>query len=158
MPLYKRGNIWWVRFTDPNGQEIRRTARTKNKREAQEYHDRLKASLWRESQLGERPRRKWEDAVERWFEEKTEKATLHDGRSHLRWLHPYLVDRYLEEISKELVDSIRHARKGEGVTNATVNRTLEVLRGIFGWPWIWSGWTTFPRSRCYVSHRSECAG
>lgn len=103
----------------------------RTQRKAQEYHDQLKVSPWRESQLGERPRRKWEDAVERWFEKKREKATLDDDRNHLRWLHnTHPVDRYLDEISKELVDSIHHARKREGALNATVNRTLEVLRGI----------------------------
>ena len=47
MALYKRGNTWWVRFTTPDGREVRRSARTERKRDAQEFHDRLKAETWR---------------------------------------------------------------------------------------------------------------
>ena len=64
MSLFKRGNIWWVRFSTPNGQQLRKSAKTANKQLAQEYHDRLKADYWRASKLGEKPRRKWEEAVE----------------------------------------------------------------------------------------------
>ena len=70
MSLFKRGKSWWVRFSTPNGQQIRRSAKTENRQLAQEYHDRLKASYWRAAKLRERPRRKWEEAVERWITEK----------------------------------------------------------------------------------------
>lgn len=132
MCTYKRGNVWWVRFTDPNGNEVRRSARTGNRRQAQEFEIGLKANLWRRHQLGEQPRRTWQEAVEKWFDEKIEggKATIDDDRNHLRWLHGTLFDRYLDEIDKTLVDSIRKARKSDGVSNSTVNRMLEILRGI----------------------------
>ena len=71
MSLFKRGNIWWVRFSTPNGQQLRKSAKTANKQLAQEYHDRLKAGYWRVSKLGEKPRRKWEEAVERWLDRKS---------------------------------------------------------------------------------------
>ena len=76
MALFKRGNMWWVRFTDPGGREVRRSAQTRNRKEAQEFHDRLKASLWRQAKLGERPRRLWQEAVERWCAERVHKVSL----------------------------------------------------------------------------------
>ncbi len=42
MSLYKRGGIWWIRFTAPDGRELRETAQTADRRQAQEYHDRRK--------------------------------------------------------------------------------------------------------------------
>ena len=124
MALYKRGAVWWVRFTDPAGQEIRRSAQTRVRREAEEFHDILKSRLWREAKLGERPRRKWQEAVERWLSEKAHKASLQNDDWHLRWLHPYLYDRALDQVCRDLVDEITRARQAEGVANASVNRTL----------------------------------
>ncbi len=89
MSLFKRGTTWWVRFSTPSGQQIRRSAQTTNKQLAQEYHDRLKADYWRQSKIGDKPRRKWEEAVERWLlEKKREKVTLNDDIYHLRKVHP----------------------------------------------------------------------
>ncbi len=141
MALFKRGNVWWVRFTDPRGREVRRSAQTRDRREAQEYHDRLRASLWRQAKLGERPRRLWQEAVERWCAERVHKASLADDVSHLRWLHPHLYDRHLDEIDRDVIDDIRIARLEEGRANGTVNRTLQVIRGILRtaareWGWL----------------------
>ena len=42
MSLFKRGKTWWIDFTTPGGKRIKRSAKTKVKREAQEYHDKLR--------------------------------------------------------------------------------------------------------------------
>ena len=76
MSLYKRGKTWWVRFTAPNGERIRRSAGTKDKQAAQEYHDRLKVELWRVHKVGEKPRRTWQETIVRWLQEKEQKADL----------------------------------------------------------------------------------
>lgn len=55
MSLYKRGGIWWIRFTTPDGRELRETTQTTDRRQAQEYHDNRKAELWRQVKLGDRP-------------------------------------------------------------------------------------------------------
>jgi len=141
MALYKRGNTWWVRFTAADGREVRRSARTERKREAQELHDRLKSQAWRQSVLAEQPRRQWPEAVERWLSEKSHKASLCDDIHHLRWLHAHLYDRYLDEIDRTLLDAIQAHRVEDGVSNATVNRMLEVVRGILRaaqreWGWL----------------------
>ncbi|MCF6355317.1 MAG: site-specific integrase [Candidatus Polarisedimenticolaceae bacterium] len=142
MPLYKRGDTWWVRFSTPNGQQIRKSAQTANRQLAQEYHDRLKADYWRVSKLRDKPRQKWEEAVERWLtEKKGEKASLEDDIGHLRWVHPYLFGLYLDEINRDVLDNLTKARVSDGVANATVNRLLEVVRAILRraereWEWL----------------------
>jgi integrase len=142
MSLFKRGNTWWVRFTAPNGQQVRRSAQTANKQQAQEFHDTLKTECWRVAKLGEKPKRKWQDAVERWLLEKQdEKVTLKNDKGHLRWVHPYLFDRYLDDVNREIIDKITRDRLAEGVSHASVNRMLEVLRALLkraerDWEWI----------------------
>src|SRR5262245_12078723 len=141
MGLRRRGEIWWIDFVAPSGQRIRRSAGTDDRNLAQELHDRLKSESWRISKLGERMRRTWNEAVVRWLKESGHKATIEDDKAHLRWLDRYLSGKYLDEISRALIDRITDARLDEGVTNATVNRTLEVLRVVLRrcqqqWEWL----------------------
>lgn len=63
MSIYKREKIYWVAITTPSGQRIRRSAKTTVKREAQEYHDKLKAELWRLDKLDQRPDYLFEEAL-----------------------------------------------------------------------------------------------
>ncbi len=141
MPLRKRGGLWWFDFRTPAGERVRRSAGTADKALAQELHDRLKAEAWRVAKLGERPRRRWNDAVVRWLKEAAHKATVESDKAHLRWLDRFLGGRDLDEISRGLIDRITDARVAEGVSNATVNRTLEVVRAILRkcvneWEWL----------------------
>ena len=142
MALFKRGKVWWARFTAPNGKQVRQSARTADRKEAQEYHDRLKASYWRTQVLKERPRRKWQEAVERWLIEKEgEKASLSADKQHLRWVHGYLYGIYLDEIDRDVLDRIVEGKRAAGVSNATVNRLLEVVRAVLRraqreWGWL----------------------
>ena len=141
MSLYKRGNTWWVRFSTPSGQQIRRSAQTANKQLAQEFHDRLKADYWRQSKIGDKPRRKWEEAVERWLLEKRgEKSSLDDDISHLRFVHSHFYGRYLDKIDRDSIDKVSTARLANHVSNATVNRMLEVIRAILRRAWLEWEW------------------
>jgi hypothetical protein len=67
MSLYKRRSTWWIDFTTPSGERIRRSADTSNKVDAQELHDRLKAEYWRLKKLGEQPTRTWDEATSKWL-------------------------------------------------------------------------------------------
>ena len=141
MSLRKRGSVWWLDILAPSGERVRRSTGTEHKALAQELHDKLKVELWRVAKLGERPSRRWNDAAVRWVKESSHKATLDMDKAHLRWLHRFLDGKDLEAISRSLVDRITAERAAEGVSNATVNRTLEVLRAILRkcvneWEWL----------------------
>ena len=108
---------------------------------AQEYHDRLKAELWRVRKLGEKPIRFWEEATLRWIRETPHKASHTDDKAHLRWLDKHLRGVKLDTINREVIERVINRRKADGVSNATVNRTLEVLRAILRkaaneWDWL----------------------
>jgi len=148
MGIYRRGRTWWVRFTDPGGREIRRSAGTTKKRQAQEFHDRLRAEQWRQAKLGEKPKRTWQEAVVRWMAEREAKVSIEDDRHHLRRVNPYLRDKFLDQIDRSLLELITQKRLETGVSNGTVNRMLEVVRAILraaarDWEWI----DTYPQVR-----------
>ena len=141
MSLRRRGSVWFIDFVTPSGERIRRSTETENKVQAQELHDRLKAELWRRQKLGERPKRLWDDAAVRWLKEQAHKATLEEDRSKLRWLDKFLAGKELEAITRDVIGRIADAKLAEGSSNATVNRTLGLLRSILrrchrDWEWL----------------------
>lgn len=141
MSIVKRGDTWWVDLVAPNGQRVRRSTGTEQEDLAQEYHDRLKVELWRVHRLGERMRHTWNEAVVRWLKEQSHKATIETDKIHLRWLDGFLKDIYLDAINRDLIDQITDVKIAEGVSNATVNRVMEVLRAILRkcvneWEWL----------------------
>lgn len=141
--LYKRPNsrFYWCKFTAPDGSRVQRSTKTLDKRQAQEYEDCLRAELWRVTQLGEKPRRTWKEAVVKWFRENTHKKSLDDDKYHLRWADRYLSNCYLDEITRDLLERISGDKLATEVKPATANRLLEVIRAILNkaareWEWI----------------------
>lgn len=142
MPLYKRKDspYWWIKI-ELNGRILSRSTGTVERKQAQEYHDRLKAELWQQDKLGAKPKYKWEDAVIRWLQETKHKATQHDDICHLRWIDQHLRSRTIDTITRDDIDNITQQRLSGGATNGTTNRTLAVIRAILrkavnDWEWI----------------------
>ena len=141
MSLYKRTDSprWWVKISH-GGRTIQRSTGTEDKTQAQEYHDKLKASLWEQQRLGVKPRRAWKEAVVRWLAETSDKAT-HDGDiKKLRWLDAFLGKLMLDEITLDVIDRVKSERL-KTVSKSTVNRYLAVVRSILlrardEWEWI----------------------
>ena len=141
MSLYKRTDSprWWVKISH-GGRTIQRSTGTEDKTQAQEYHDKLKASLWEQQRLGVKPRRSWKEAAVRWLAETSDKAT-HDGDiKKLRWLDAFLGKLMLDEITLDVIDRVKSERL-KTVSKSTVNRYLAVVRSILlrardEWEWI----------------------
>jgi integrase len=69
------------------------------------------------------------------------KKSLGDDKKHLLWLNSHLNNKHIDEINKDLVDVIKLAKLKSGVSNATVNRVLALVRAILKcakdeWEWI----------------------
>lgn len=47
MSIKLRGGTWHCDFVAPDGSRVRRSLKISDKRQAQEFHDRLKAEAWR---------------------------------------------------------------------------------------------------------------
>jgi integrase len=103
-------------------------------------HDKLKASLWDQSRLGIKPARSWREAVMRWIEETSDKATHKEDLAKLRWLDQFVGHLSLEQITLDVIDSIRAAKLKEA-SKSTTNRYLALIRSILiksrdEWEWI----------------------
>ena len=141
MSLFKRkdSSSWWVKITI-DGRKVQRSTGTDDKIKALEFHDRLKTQMWEQNRLGVKARRSWKEAVIRWLEETSEKATHEEDRRKLIWLNAYLGERMLDEINLDVIDSIRAAKLKEAA-KATTNRYLALIRSILirardEWEWI----------------------
>lgn len=140
MALYKRNKIYWVDINH-NGSRIQRSTGTSDKLAAQEFHDKIKADSWHQTRLEEKVKRTWMEAAVRWINESLHKRSLSHDRFHLRWLSPFLKDKLLGEIDRDLIDRIAEAKLQTGAKAATVNRTLAVIRSILNkaaneWEWL----------------------
>jgi len=142
MSLYRRKDspYWWIKLSH-DGRSIQRSAGTPDRKKAREYHDKLKAQLWDLSRLGVKPSHTWEEAVVRWLDEKSHKASLNDDKRNFVWLHSHLTEIPLEKVDRDCVDRITQARRKTGVSNGTVNRTLSLLRSVLraaahDWEWL----------------------
>ena len=129
--LYRRkdSSYWWIKITH-DGKTIQRSTGTDDKKLAQEYHDKLKAELWNQSKLKEKPSYIWQEAAIKWIQESSHKKSITDDKMHLRILNDYLRDKTLQSVSRQDIEAIIESRRNDNVTNATINRTLALLRSI----------------------------
>ncbi|WP_426080231.1 tyrosine-type recombinase/integrase [Herbaspirillum huttiense] len=83
----------------------------------------------------------WDGAVQRWLADNSEKRSLKSDQSNILWLNKFLSDVRLSDIDSGVVHSVRTKKIASGVSNATVNRMLALLRAILRmavveWAWI----------------------
>lgn len=143
MSLYKRGAVYWIRFTTPDGRELRETAATGDRKKAQEYHDQRKADCWRIAKLGEQPRHTWQEAVIRWIEANPEHSHLEDIKRIFRDADPLLGHLYLDQINPEMIEVITHhfrtGTRKPTLKPLSVNSKLSAIRAVLnaaqGWGW-----------------------
>lgn len=144
MTLYKRKDSpnYWVKFSPIKG-ELRpfmQSTGTTNKRQAQQYHDKLQNERWEQDRLGVKPRRTWDDAAAKWLVDTADKRTHKWDESMLRWFQPFLGGKDLADVNRELLEHVK-AKRGKGVRPGTVNRYMALVRAIlrracFDWEWI----------------------
>lgn len=140
MALKQKNGFWWVDITYL-GKRVRKSTKTKVKKEAQKYHDQILQELWSKKQLKKTPQKTWVEAVVRWIDESSHKRSIETDKYHLSWLDPYLRDRLLHEITDELIEYIACEKEKTGVRLSSVNRVLELIRAILNrahrhWKWL----------------------
>ncbi len=106
MSLFKRGKTWWIDFTTPGGKRIKRSAKTTIKREAQEYHDKLRQQGWEESRLGIMSSKTWDEAAYRWVKTTEGETNYGHNLQKLRWFQPYFGGMLLTDITKDLIKEV----------------------------------------------------
>lgn len=148
--LYRRKDspYWWLDIVLPDGRRVCQSTRLKCLDAANEFLIQLKAEAYQQSREGVQLDHTWREAVVRYLAENATKKTLQADRDNLKKLDPFLGHLLLREVSMNGLWPFIHQRRDEGVTDATINRALEVVRRIFHlardeWCWL----QRFPKLR-----------
>ncbi|CDH23158.1 tyrosine-type recombinase/integrase [Xenorhabdus bovienii] len=102
MSIFRRGECWYASYSF-NGKRVKESLGTKDKKQAQELHDKRKAELWRVSVLGETPKVTFEVACTRWLEEKANKKSLDDDKTKIIFWLDHFEGVYLSDIDESSI-------------------------------------------------------
>lgn len=129
MALYKRGRIWWCEW-EVGGQRVRETTGTTDRKAAQEYHDRRRADLWRETRLGDTRITSWDEAALSWIDEHAQhKKSYETDRLRLTWITERLSGKPLTNITTDEILALRKELLQDKAP-ATANRHMAVVSAI----------------------------
>ncbi len=142
--LYRRkdSRYWWINLVLPDGSRVCQSTGCVDRTAAEEFAVRLKNEALDARQQGLLGIVVWQQAVVRYLEEFADKNSLSDDKDHLKKLDPYLRSQRLDAIDMTVLQPfIRDRKTNDGVSNATVNRALEVVRRILNvahqeWRWL----------------------
>jgi integrase len=148
MSIRKRGGVYVIDIRTPSGERVRRTSGTSDRKEAQEYHDKLKSDLWRVSKMGEKPPRTFEEAAERYLKQEEAKRDISGKEQHLVWFGSQFAGRHLHTITRtEIMDALpefdqrSQLKAPRRITASTRNRYLATLNSMLNdavkkWEWL----------------------
>lgn len=150
MKVDLRGSVYWYDFSI-RGKRFRNSCFTGDEDMAKRVLAQRYEEAWKEIQLGERPRKTWVEAKDKWLGEHEHKRSRRDDVRYAEfWTKAFnkLGLQYLDQITPDDVADIRDDEVGrpkknrEGfITPATVNRHLSFLRAVINaaareWMWI----------------------
>ena len=142
--LYRRkdSRYWWINLVLPDGRRVCQSTGCIDYPAAEAFVVRLKSEALKARQQGYLGNVVWQEAVVRYLEEFADKKSFADDRDHLRKLDPYLRSLQLDAVDMNALQPFIRDRRGtDGVSNATINRALEVVRRILNvahqeWRWL----------------------
>jgi integrase len=142
----KKSGIWQLDIRTPSGERIRRSADTADRQAAQEYHDKLKAQLWRQAKLGEIPDKSFEEAAVRFLRESEGQSDHATKLRHIAYWRERFAGRPVRSLtSSEIVDAlpthrINPKKPATPLAGATLNRHLATIHRMLSlcveWEWI----------------------
>ncbi len=68
MGLYRRGSIWWMRFTY-QGKQLFRSTQTEDKKQARRIHDKIKFEIAEGKWFEKKPEHSFKEMVDRYLVE-----------------------------------------------------------------------------------------
>jgi hypothetical protein len=98
------------------------------------------ASLWRQGELEEKPKRTWDEVALRWLQEKSHKESFEDDVQKIRWLTPHLRGMQAQAITGDVLRRLLQQGKPD-ISAATRNRYYALVRAMLKiaqreWEWI----------------------
>lgn len=147
--VYRRGGVYWARV-QRSGRDIRRSLKTANRaiaeRRLRNWLDELDAVAF-----GEKPRRSFDEAAERFVREHL--TTLKPGGAKrygvsLKQLAAHFGGKPLSAIKSAALSEFETKRRSEGVAAGTIRRDLACLSSLLtsaeDWEWIEDGSNPIP--------------
>ena len=135
MSIYLRGSTYWIEVRKPDGTRMRETAKTEDYDRAMAYHNRRV----KEIAAGQMAPKMWEDATERWLQERTDKRSLDRDGSIIRWLAPHFGGKVFSMITDDDVREVVEKKRKE-TTASNANHYLKFIKSLFNrsvdWRWI----------------------
>jgi len=136
MSIKLRGDVYWL-DVQINGQRIRESLKTGDKKQAQALADIRRAELWQGRLLKAKPKKTFREACARWLVEKAHKKSLSEDQDKINYFLPKLGDRQLSNITRDDIEQILPT----DVKPATRNRYRALIRSMLRaaereWEWI----------------------
>ena len=147
--IYKRGKVYWARAQRAK-HEHRESLKTSDRRTAEsryrDWLERLNALAW-----GDRPRRTFGEAVERFIAEHCATIKPASARRYavsLKMLSETFEPLFLDQITREKLSDYESWRREAGASAPTVRRDLACLSSLLTsceeWEWTEDGWNPVP--------------
>lgn len=142
----KNSGVWQLDLRTPSGERIRRSTETKDRKAAQEYHDRLKADLWRQDKLGDTPDRTFEEAAVKFLRECEGQRDYATKLRHVAYWREQFAGRPIRSLTADEISNalpthrIVNGESGTPLTGSTRNRYIATIKRMLnlceGWEWI----------------------
>lgn len=142
MPIYKRGETYWLDISAPDGTRIRRSAGTKEKVKAQQLHDKIKHELWAVDNLNKRPERSFNDLMVVALRDAEGQSGFENKQIYARYFLNIFGGRMVSSITgEEILDALptHSGAKKKPLANATKNRYRSFIMRAFSMAYK-SGW------------------
>ncbi|MEI7637712.1 MAG: phage integrase SAM-like domain-containing protein [Syntrophus sp. (in: bacteria)] len=146
MGLYKRGSVWWMRFTH-NGEQLRRSTETDNRTLAKRIFDKIKGEIAEGKWFERLPGKDYtfKDLMVKYMADHS--AVNKAASSHKRdkslsaHLNKVFGDNYITDINPPMVSDYKTQRRKEGASPRTIQYELTLMShafnlAIFDWGWI----------------------
>lgn len=148
MPIRKdeTSGIWQVDIRVPGVPRVRCSSGTADKQAAQEYHDKLKADLWRQSKLGEQPEHLFEEAALRFLHLSEGQSDYNTKLRHVQYWRDQFTGRAMRSLTADEIvrtlptHSVHKMKQPTPLTGSTKNRYIATIKRILSlcaeWDWI----------------------
>lgn len=148
MPIRKdkKSGIWHIDVCTPGGTRIRRSAETRDRKAAQEYHDRLKGELWRQDKLGEKADRTFTEAAVRFLQQCVGQRDYTGKLRHVLYWREQLGGTSVRLLTAEKIFDALPTHKivkgkplrplAAGTRNRYINTIRRILNLCVEWEWI----------------------
>ena len=142
MGLYKRGSVWWMRFTY-QGRQIFKSTETEDQKQAQRIYDKVKYEIAEGKWFEKKPEHSFKEMMDRYLDEHaTLKRSERAYRGYVKNLLSFFgEDILISEITPSMINQFKVSRRKEGVKPGTINRDLSILKNSFNiavkqWEWV----------------------